>query len=417
MASLEIRKRRDQSVCYRVRWRTGGTREGSWNSESFEDERAAQRFQLDVEEAGEHWPKGWTKGVGYPERAVGTTHAFEDFALLYLNTRKRAQPDTVKRYRAQVKNLAAAFPVIEDVDDQAIADWITDMQRLGKSPKTISNYHGLLFAVMAYAVKKQLRLTNPCADTQLPDRKRDQADVITALSEAQYRLVRDHAHEDVRDLIEVAVGTGARWGELTALTVGDLDLDAATPTLRINKAWKHNATPGDERAEGEGRYILGPPKSRRSIRTITLAPPLVATLRRVIESKGPRDLVFTAVRGGAWRQPDFYRHRWQPAVAAAQKAGLAKSPRFHDLRHTHAVWLITAGVPLPVIQSRLGHESIQITVDVYGGFLSQANAAADAAIAAALGGGEVRPHLTVISGERDEPIRSDGQEPPAAAAR
>lgn len=51
----------------------------------------------------------------------------------------------------------------------------------------------------------------------------------------------------------------------------------------------------------------------------------------------------------------------------ARKRGLAKSPRFHDLRHTHAAWLISAGVPLPAIQNRLGHKSIQITVDVYGG--------------------------------------------------
>jgi integrase len=58
----------------------------------------------------------------------------------------------------------------------------------------------------------------------------------------------------------------------------------------------------------------------------------------------------------------------------------------HDLRHTHAAWLISANVPLPVIQQRLGHESIQITVDVYGGLLVQAHEVADAAIEAALSG-------------------------------
>lgn len=45
---------------------------------------------------------------------------------------------------------------------------------------------------------------------------------------------------------------------------------------------------------------------------------------------------------------------------------LGVRPRVHDLRHTHASRLIEAGVPLPVIQVRLGHESITTTVGTYG---------------------------------------------------
>jgi integrase len=48
------------------------------------------------------------------------------------------------------------------------------------------------------------------------------------------------------------------------------------------------------------------------------------------------------------------------------KAGLTKSPRVHDLRHTCASWMIAAGVPLPIMQQHLGHESIQTTIGVYG---------------------------------------------------
>jgi integrase len=43
-----------------------------------------------------------------------------------------------------------------------------------------------------------------------------------------------------------------------------------------------------------------------------------------------------------------------------------RRPRIHDLRHTCASWLIQAGIPLPVIQQHLGHESIEITVGTYG---------------------------------------------------
>lgn len=59
------RQRADGGVTYQVKWRLGGTRAGAWASESFTSERAAQRFCLDVEDAGMQWPDGWVKGQGY----------------------------------------------------------------------------------------------------------------------------------------------------------------------------------------------------------------------------------------------------------------------------------------------------------------------------------------------------------------
>jgi integrase len=69
---------------------------------------------------------------------------------------------------------------------------------------------------------------------------------------------------------------------------------------------------------------------------------------------------------GPVRIHNFNPNVWRPAVVRAREAGLVKQPRLHDLRHTNASWLIQAGVPLPVIQRHLGHESIQTTVDRYG---------------------------------------------------
>ncbi len=61
-------------------------------------------------------------------------------------------------------------------------------------------------------------------------------------------------------------------------------------------------------------------------------------------------------------------------------------PRVHDLRHSHASALIAAGVPLPVVQRRMGHESIQTTVDVYGHLAPDAYAGAAEAMSVAMGG-------------------------------
>ena len=61
------------------------------------------------------------------------------------------------------------------------------------------------------------------------------------------------------------------------------------------------------------------------------------------------------------------------ACEAAGVVLLGNAPNIHDLRHTHASWLISRGVPLPYIQARLGHEKITTTVDTYGHLVPDAH--------------------------------------------
>jgi integrase len=219
------------------------------------------------------------------------------------------------------------------------------------------------------------------------------------LSEAEFALLKTSTHPDAQDLVVVAVGTGLRWGELTALRVEDLHLWGGTPHLVVRRAWKRNGT-GDFALDGQGVFYVGGPKTRESRRRVSLAPPLVRILRRLTKDRAGSDLVFTGSRGGRLAQGWWYKKRWLPAVKAARLKGLGCTPRFHDLRHTHVAWLISAGVPLPVIQQRLGHKSIKITVDVYGGLLVQTHEVVDLAVARALSGRRVVP-LAPVDGDEE----------------
>lgn len=116
-----------------------------------------------------------------------------------------------------------------------------------------------------------------------------------------------------------------------------------------------------------------------------LTPEQVELFKRRCLGKKPTDLIFTAPEGGAWHSGVFHAHRWKPALDAANSAGLTKRPRIHDLRHTHASWLIAGKVPLPVIQARLGHESITTTVDRYGHLLEASDDEVVAAVKWAMG--------------------------------
>ena len=72
-------------------------------------------------------------------------------------------------------------------------------------------------------------------------------------------------------------------------------------------------------------------------------------------------LVFTDTKGGPIRKSNLLRRSFKPLL---KRAGLPEI-RFHDLRHTSATLLLAAGVHPKVVQERLGHSTISLTLDTY----------------------------------------------------
>jgi len=122
MASITKRERTDGSVGYQVRWR----QDGRWQSDIFDAERKALRFKLDVEDPRGRWPGRWVPGFGYvTDVGVPTGHtAFLEFAEQYLNTRTAMSDYQMTRHRSDIQHLADHFPVVEEIDDQAVATWV-----------------------------------------------------------------------------------------------------------------------------------------------------------------------------------------------------------------------------------------------------------------------------------------------------
>jgi len=221
---------------------------------------------------------------------------------------------------------------------------------------------------------------------------------MTFLTPDEYAVFLGYFTPKWQPMVALMFGTGARFSELTALTVADVDLERAT--VSITKAWKANGT------------VIGAPKSKRSVRTLSIAPETVAVLRPLVEGRRPSDLLLTNTRGDAVRLQTFHDNVWQPAVRLAngepgQRPGatakrvarrvdaggnviapaarpLGKRPRPHDARHSCASWLLASGAPLNVVQHHLGHESITTTSDRYGHLLPSARTAVASALSLAL---------------------------------
>src|SRR3954470_6938217 len=298
MASVVTRRHKNGDITYKVQFRLGGRRGAAWQSETFVDERAARKFMSLVDAHGQRWPDGWVKGVGFATVAEDVEpvpeHPLLEFGTAYVRRLTSAGPDTQTKYVQQLKSLNGwlaaikrTVPTVENVTSDDDRDWIVSRRKAGASPKTIANYHGLLSAVFKSAVEKDLIRRSPCEGVKLPpidDDTEDDADKVF-LTEDEFAVLRGCIDEADRDFLTVTVGTGLRWGELTALKVKDLELDATPPTLSVRRAWKSNGR-GEFALAGHGRYYLGTPKTKESRRRITLAPLVVAALRRTSIGRG-----------------------------------------------------------------------------------------------------------------------------------
>ncbi|HXE65354.1 MAG TPA: site-specific integrase [Bryobacteraceae bacterium] len=157
-------------------------------------------------------------------------------------------------------------------------------------------------------------------------------------------------------LFSVALGT--RRGETLAVRWVDLDLEAGIVSIRRSIEQTKDSLRFKE-TKGKGARILPLPgllvEALKSHETEQKEQ--AATLGREHNSGC---LVFPNDGGGIWR-PDNFTSAF---VTLTEKSGL-KGVRFHDLRHSHASQLLRQGVHPKIVQERLGHSGIAVTMDIY----------------------------------------------------
>ncbi len=148
-------------------------------------------------------------------------------------------------------------------------------------------------------------------------------------SEAQ-RLV-NACNPEIRPLVQCALLTGCRYGEIVEFRVGDFDRDSGTVNVRASK-------------------------SGRS-RNVVLTEDGVALFERHNAGKTGNSFVFSRSDGSRWGRS----HQHRPLREACRRAGIDPPASFHILRHTYATPLLQAGAPLPVIAANLGHADTRMT--------------------------------------------------------
>jgi integrase len=367
MASLRTRSRTDGSAYYAVLYRL----DGKQTSTSFEDIASATKFKNLADQFG---PAKALEIVG-ADTALQTMTVGQwlEHHIAHLTGLRKS---TLYDYKAYVRNDVA--PVLGDLPLTAltrddIARWMQELTAKGTSGKTIANKHGFLSSALNAAVRAGRIPSNPAAGQRLPTSERQE---MVCLSHEDFARLLGNIPEFWRPLVEFLVASGCRWGEATALKPSDIN--RAENTVRITRAWK--------RTYDRGGYELGPPKTKKSVRTINVP---AAVLDKLDYS---HEWIFLNKAGRPVRGNGFHDRIWQHAIERTwpsvsdngepitDKSVPILCPRIHDLRHTCASWLVLAGVPLPVVQQHLGHESINTTISLYAHIDRRSMQAAAAAI-------------------------------------
>lgn len=253
---------------------------------------------------------------------------------------------------------------------------LVDLDQKGLSRSLLDGVKVSANFVFQHAVKHKLRNDNPATDIVIPKRR-------LTVEEIEREDIQEKYFEDdeLQRFLQAAVNyglqhdkewfyllafTGMRVGELCALKWTDVNFEEKQ--IRITKTM-------DNPTHNMRAYQLTPPKTKKAIRTIDVDDDLLNLLRKhkakqsrirlkfrkSIEDYEDANFIFAHDNG----YPYASRFIYGRTIRLCKKAGLEKIEGAHILRHTHITMLTEAGVDLPTIMQRVGHEDSKTTTSIY----------------------------------------------------
>ena len=328
---------------YRVRYRDKGP-ERKEHSKTFTKKVDAEKFASTVEA---DLARGcWVA----PERGRKT---FDHYAKLWMTTLD-CTAKTRESYTSLLnKWLLPSFGLyeVQQISWSSIEAFKAKMLNSDASPKTVTNALNVLTPILNHALRDGALVTNPAREVRKP-RSRGESRA-TFKSASTISALADFIGGPHGSLVLFAGFSGLRAGECAGLQVADLDLMRGRVTVQRSVS------------EANGGLQFSLPKNGK-VRTVPIPPFLRDHMVEHLQAQGiDSDMsaqVFNSPTGGVFRHSNFYKRVFRPAIKQFGIEGF----RFHDLRHSYAAMLIAADGHPRAIMERMGHSSVQITLDTYG---------------------------------------------------
>lgn len=298
-----------------------------------------------------------------------TKKTFADAAAAWFSSKKKPTGSSLLRYRDALDIWvlpAWGRRTLSTIHRTEIDEWVTAMldgtaphaegrkvRGNGMAPSGLTAVWVPFKASLAHAVELGWLSTNPARSVELP--KTRPAEKIFLNYQEVEKLVESAQEVTGRPADAVAVElmayAGLRIGEVVALEVGNVDLEARRIKIRRTATVDINGSP-----------IFGEPKHGER-RDVPIAPHVVEHLRTITTGR-PQDAPLIDTARSNYVNLHNWRNRvWSKAVQGAGLQGRQLSPK--ALRHTAASMAIAAGADVKVIQRMLGHADASMTLNTY----------------------------------------------------
>ena len=296
----------------------------------------------------------------------------------------KAKGNTLKQYEIAVRlhliPALGSIPITE-LDGPMLQKTYNLWEKLpkdkgGKGADTIRRCHIILNQAFEQAVTWGLVSRMPTHGVKHASPKPRKAHILS-VAQAQEIVLAMDAHS-LRPYWYLILFQGMRRGEALGLRWSDVDLKRGIAVIQ------QTITPD---FTNRGQAQIGDTKTAAGTRRVRLSPETVDVLRtyrpqwaarklRAGETWGTSDLITCTERG----EPVTPNHADAAYRTLRRMAGIPATVRLHDLRHTHASFLIQSGENAKVIQERLGHKRVSTTLDIYGHLMDDMQDTAAAAM-------------------------------------
>lgn len=298
-----------------------------------------------------------------------------DFVPKYLEIAKSTiSPATYEFYKLKIDSLiipALGHLKLKDINPSHIQKFINQLAATPKekrsgvpvesgetlSPSTVRRYLTVLQSIFKQAVKLGLISDSPAKVERLtlPKAQAPKIEIFTKQEAAKMLEALENEDLQFQTLVQLAIFTGARRGELCALKFSDVDFEQRKITIE-RAAYKIKGQP----------LATKPPKDYET-RTVTINESCIELLKMLkVEKIESAQRLGTQWSGGDWVFTQWNGEMMNPMTPTKQfskflaRNGL-KHRKFHSLRHTSATLLLYAGVNIKQVQGRLGHGDIETT--------------------------------------------------------
>ncbi len=263
---------------------------------------------------------------------------------------------------------------LEKMTSKNFYDMVVTLQSENYSSETIDSIYITGRMIMKNALEKGLIRELPYV--KKPKKKKTMDDLMNEQVEEHYlekselkhllSKIKKRGHSIDYAVILTLVYSGVRIGELLALKWEDIDFD--NKTIRIWKTLfreKNTVT----------QFELTPPKTKKSIRVVPVGKSVIKALQDILIQQAElrrshamildEGFVFIKMSGNHCGYPELRTALGYRFKDYLRIAGITKPLTLHKLRHTHISLLSEAGVDLPTIQERVGHENASTTLKIY----------------------------------------------------